>query len=124
MNLESTQKESYLSWKSFIKIFVLLVLFFVLSNSVFSLGKKYLGLRKSINTAKQQQALLDSKKGKLEEETRFLQTPLGQEMELREKYHLVKPDEGMVIIGTPAPEPAPAPRSKIQRFWDMVCSWF
>ena len=70
------------------------------------------------------QALLDEKKAKLEAQTALLATPLGTEIALRDKYRIVKPDEGMVIITAPIQAPNTKPKSRMVRFWDMIVGIF
>jgi hypothetical protein len=116
--------ESYITFKSFIKTIVLLGLFFVLCSSVISLGKKYIVLRKNIQSLKEAQSLLVDKKIKLEEKTALLKTPLGQEITIRDKYRVVKPNEGVVVITTPAAVSVEVKKSRIVRFWDMIVGIF
>lgn len=124
MKSESGEHRDYISLKSFIKTLVLIGLFCVLCGSVFSLTKKYINVRRSIKHGKEAQIKLEEKKAKLQAETALLATPLGTEIALRDKYRLVKPNEGMVIITAPIQAPVEPKKSGIVRFWDMIVDIF
>lgn len=114
----------YISIQSFIKTIVLLGLFFILCGSVFSLTKKYIALRSNIKNQKEQEQKLLDKKTKLQSKTALLATPLGTEIALRDKYRILKPNEGMVIITAPIEAQPEASKSRIVRFWDMIVGIF
>ena len=124
MKSESAGNKDYISLKSFIKTLLLLGLFCILCGSVFSLTKKYIAVRLNIKHGKEAQIALEEKKAKLQAQTKLLATPLGTEIALRDKYRVVRPDEGMVIITEPSVPRIEPRRSRMVRFWDMITGIF
>ncbi len=80
---------------------VLLIGFLLLLSSVISLVRKQVGIRKSIQVMKLEQAALVKKQENLSETIKYLKTDDGKEQILRDKYRLVKPGEGLVVIVDP-----------------------
>lgn len=94
---------------------------FLLAASVISLAEKYSAIRRRVNTLKEEQALLLEKKTLLEESNRYIKTKEGQERELRTKYNVIKPGEGVVMVTSPASHSSEdGPNTKIGKWWDNL----
>lgn len=92
-------------------IILFAVLLFLLS-SVIGLARKQVGITRAIRQLKGQREALAEKQVSLEESVAYLQTREGKEQALRDKYRLVKPGEGLVVITDPAAKPAPQKESR------------
>lgn len=99
---------------------VALVVAFLLLTSVVSLAEKYLTIRHRVRDLKAQEAEAISKQDELKKENQYITTKEGQERELREKYNVVKPGEGMIIITDPAPASSDEPTSRVGKWWDSL----
>ncbi len=82
---------------------ILLLGFLLLLSSVISLVRKQIGIKRSIELLKIEQAALVTKQENLTETIEYLSTTDGKEQVLRDKYRLVKPGEGLVVITEPLP---------------------
>ena len=112
-----------ISPKRILGLLVALLAAFLLLTSVVGLGQKYFGIRRHIRDLKNEQANLSAKEKALSAKNAYISTPEGQEEELRTRYNLVKPGEGMIVITTPD-EPVvvnTAPKGNVvSRLWDSI----
>ena len=91
-------KSNRLSPRLVLTFIVATVLTFLLLASVINISQKYFHLRKDIKDLKTDQASLEKKENQLADTNSYLTTSEGQEQALRDKYNVVKPGEGMIII--------------------------
>jgi hypothetical protein len=77
------------------------IIFFILLSSVINLGHKYIAIRGKLSELKKEQLDIERKQLALDEQNQFLSTKEGQERLLREKYNLVKPGEGVIVVTEP-----------------------
>jgi cell division protein FtsB len=102
---------------------VSVVIFLVLLSSVVELFIKYRGIRRHISDLKIDQRSLQDKKDSLILTNEYIATPEGQERVFRDKYRLVKPGEGIIIITEPTlTETQIEKKPAIRRFWDSIKS--
>jgi cell division protein FtsB len=102
---------------------VSVAIFIVLLSSVIELFIKYKGIRRHIKELKSDRISLEQKKNDLVETNEFIKTPEGQERIFRDKYRLVKPGEGIIIITEPVKTEDLAPKKPVfRRFWDSIRS--
>lgn len=102
---------------------VSVVVFLVIMSSVVELFIKYRGIRKHIAELKIDQNALEEKKKNLSLTNEYITTPEGQERVFRDKYRLVKPGEGIIIVTEPdIKEPEVKKKPAIRRFWDSIVS--
>lgn len=97
-----------------------LVIAFILLVSVVSVAQKYFFIRKHIKELTAEQAELEQKKANLDRMNAYLATPEGAEYALRDKYNVVKPGEGVIMVvesPTQAPE---VKRSAVSRWWHAI----
>lgn len=114
-------KPRAVSPKRILATLVAVVVFFLLLTSVINLFEKYRALKKGRAELYKEQEALVHKKVQLKETNAYLETDEGKEQALRDKYNVVKPGEGMIIITTPALEaPEPVHRSRVGRWWDAI----
>jgi basic membrane lipoprotein Med (substrate-binding protein (PBP1-ABC) superfamily) len=118
-----TVKTSHnISAKRIILVFISIVLFALLLSSVIDLTKKYIAIRKHIDILKQEKSNLVTKKDGINKQNNYIDTPEGQEYIIRDKYRLVKPGEGMIIV-TSSNQETPIDtleKNKIKRFWQSI----
>lgn len=79
-------------------------------------------MRKHIANLKQEQTSLENKKNTVTTMNDYIDTPEGQERVFRDKYRLVKPGEGMIVVTNdePSTEPIVNKKPAIKRFWDSI----
>lgn len=87
-----------LSPKSILSLLASALIAFVLFVAVFNVTTKYFGIRNNIKKLEAQKSELQIKKENLEQINQRLETQEGIEETLRDKYNVVKPGEGMIIV--------------------------
>lgn len=85
-------------------IFFLVAIFLLLLSSVIQLARKQMRIESAIRQLKSQRESLVEKQENLTATVGYLQTTEGKEQALRDKYRLVKPGEGLVVITEPNPD--------------------
>jgi hypothetical protein len=120
MQFQEKQHTS-LSSKRLIGAIVALIVFFLLLTSVISLAEKHFAIKGRIRELRAEEAALREKEATLSELNAYLQTPEGKEQALREKYNLVKPGEGLVIVTqNKAITAENDERGIVSKWWDSV----
>lgn len=115
------QRRQGASPRRILGVLVAITVVFLLLASVIGLAEKYRAIRHRVRELKQEQVRLDQKKEQLEETNRYIQTKEGQERELRSKYNVIKPGEGVVVVTTPAEDNGKKEyTSKIGQWWDRL----
>lgn len=117
--MQSTTK---ISARGILMGIVSIVVFALLLSSVAQLLSKYIAIRKHIYTLKQEQSALELKKDKISSMNDYINTPEGQERIFRDKYRLVKPGEGMIVVTNEeaSSEAETYKKPAIKRFWDSI----
>jgi Na+-translocating ferredoxin:NAD+ oxidoreductase RnfG subunit len=120
--MKEIKKTYKISSKGIILVIISVILFGLLLSSVIDLTKKYIAIRKHINVLKQEKSNLVLKKDNISNQNKYIDTPEGQEYIIRDKYRLVKPGEGMIIVTSNVTEkPTEKPQyTKIQKFWQVI----
>lgn len=110
-----------LSARAILTAIVAVILFLLMLSSVVNLFIKYRAMRAHIRELKEEQIHLQEKKVALTTTNEFIGTPEGKEQIYRDKYRLVKPGEGIIVI-TQEPESKIAEQKKpaLRRFWDSL----
>lgn len=117
------RKRNQISSRSVIIFVALSIVFFILLSSVITLGRKYIALRAKLGELNTEQQTISDKQALLKERNDFLTTPEGEERILREKYDVVQPGEGVIIVTEPdigAPPTAAHPDSWVGNVWHAV----
>lgn len=112
---------------SLLLIVFLTILLLILISSVWQLLGKRVRLQTSIKQLELERAALLAKKDHVANAVSYLGRPEGREQALKEKYGLVAPGEGLVVIVDPAiPEETVAPDkpSIFKRFFLMLGNIF
>jgi cell division protein FtsB len=100
---------------------VAFALFALLLSSVINLFSKYRTIRLHIKELKVQEEQLKQKKSSVTAMNEYINTPEGKEEIFRDKYRVVKPGEGVIIITNEVKDSAsPTPRPAIVRFWQDI----
>jgi cell division protein FtsB len=114
---ESVGARRILIWVVSVAVFVILL------SSVIELFIKYKGIRRHIKELKSDRISLEQKKNDLVATNEFIKTPEGQERIFRDKYRMVKPGEGIIIITEPTKtEDLEAKKPVFRRFWESIRS--
>lgn len=115
-------KQKSISAKSVLIAVIAILIFSMLLSSVVNLMGKYIAMRGHISSLKQEQLELQNKKTTVSEMNSDINTLEGQERIFRDKYRLIKPGEGMIVITDedPSTKGTSDKKSKIRRFWDSI----
>ncbi len=99
-----------------------LLLFSLLLSSVIRLFLKYRSIRTHIKDLRTEEISLSKKKAALIETNSHIQTPQGQEQLFRDKYRLVKPGEGIIVVTKEDTPPSEVVQSdsSIGRLWNTL----
>jgi cell division protein FtsB len=97
-NLSGNASLKKLSPRSILSLLVSALIAFLLLVAVFNVATKYFGIRSNIKKLEAQKSELQTKKDNLEDINKRLETAEGIEETLRDKYNVVKPGEGMIIV--------------------------
>ncbi len=116
-----SQRQNHTSPKRALGAIVALVVVFLLLTSVIGLAEKYHAIRGRVKDLKVEETTLAAKQEELRETNRYIESPEGRERELRAKYNVIKPGEGMVVITEPS-EPATdaRPSTRVGRWWESL----
>ena len=109
-----------ISPKALLGLLVALICSFLLLLSVISVAQKYLGIRTHIKDLTVEQAELQKKHASIEEKNAYLATPEGTERVLREKYNVVKPGEGIVVVIDATPSTDSTSRVAEMPWWQKI----
>lgn len=109
-----------ISPKSLLGLIVALIVAFLLLLSVISVAEKYMGIRRHIAELTAEQTQLQEKHERIEQKNKYLATPEGTEEILREKYNVIKPGEGIVVVVDPAPVLPPAATTAPAHWWQTI----
>lgn len=92
----------------------------LLISSVGSLYKKHRFIRAHINELKKDQEILVQKYQTVSDLNQRIETDEGKEYILRDKYRMIRPGEGLIVV---ADEPIVVSNEKkpiFRRFWDSI----
>ncbi len=118
-----TKTKQHLSPKRLLAALVALVAVFLLLTSVVSVAQKYFATRRHIKELEQEKLALEEKQQSLKEMNDYLATSAGTEQVLRQKYNVVKPGEGIIVVAdTDTTVPQVEHRSTVRRWWDAILS--
>ncbi len=109
-----------LSAKRLLGALVALVVAFLLLISVINVAQKYFSIKTHNKDLQNEKLDLERKQMALKSTNDYLDTPEGREQALRDKFNVVKPGEGIVIVTPVEVSQVPAPKSKVLRWWDAV----
>ncbi len=99
---------------------VLAIFVIIFSYNMVGIVKHSIETTKEKNLAEQKITDLKAEQDKLNAEIDSLKTDTGVEENIRDKFHLAKPGEGLVVIVSPKDEPAPLR----QNFWQFLKNIF
>ncbi len=115
------QSRQRLAPKKLLGAIIALIAVFLLASSVVTVATKYIGIRHHIKDLEEEQEALKAKHASLSKTNAYLATSDGEEQVLREKYNVVKPGEGMiVIVPTSDQEPETHTSSRVSRWWTAL----
>lgn len=115
-----TQAKHTISPKRLLRAIIALIVAFILVNSVVSLVQKYIGIRRHIRDLASEKEELEYKHAQLQRTNDLLTTDAGAERVLREKYNVVKPGEGVIVVVQPTSVPTPERGSRVSRWWQAI----
>ncbi len=120
MQKKQTPSSQQLSAKRLLGALVALVVAFLLLISVINVAQKYFSIKTHNKDLQNEKLDLERKQMALKSTNDYLDTPEGREQALRDKFNVVKPGEGIVIVTPVEVSQVPAPKSKVLRWWDAV----
>lgn len=107
--------------KTILSFVIVVIIAFLLLISVVNISKKYFRIKNDAKSLKLEQAELQQKQNKLELSNNYLETPDGKEKELRDKFNIVKPGEGMIVITPADVEKVPInQKTGVSKWWDNL----
>ncbi len=109
-----------LSPKKVLGAMAALFIAFLLLTSVINVAQKYFAIKKHIKELSTEHKQLQQKNENLAKTNNYLATDEGEEQALREKYNIVRPGEGMIIVAGPVSTDTENKRSNVSRFWDAI----
>lgn len=109
-----------ISPKSLLGLIVALIVAFLLLLSVISVAEKYFGIRRHISELTTEQAQLQEKHERIAEKNKYLATSEGTEEILREKYNVIKPGEGIVVVVDPSVSAPPSSDTTPTHWWQAI----
>jgi cell division protein FtsB len=116
-----SQRQQRTSPKRVLGAALALIVAFLLLASVVSLAQKYISIRSRVRGLKEEERTLMVKQEQMRKTNAYLNTPEGQEHLLREKYGVVRPGEGVVMITESTLTPnTEAPKSRVGKWWDSL----
>ncbi len=115
-----TKTPHRVSPKRLLAALVALSVAFLLLTSVVSIAQKYSATRKHIVELEQEKAALEAKQANLKEMNDYIQTPAGSEQLLRQKYNVVKPGEGVIVVANPSTIEPQTRSSAVGRWWNAI----
>lgn len=91
-------KSKRISARAILMALVAILAFTLLLSSVLGLMSKYTTMRKHIKNLKLEQSTLVEKKVAVTDMNNYIDTPEGQERIFRDKFRLLKPGEGVIVV--------------------------
>ncbi len=121
MEKKQLQKIKQISPKTVLGFLLAAFIAFLFLIAVINISKKYFSIRSGIKELKDQESQLKFKYEKLESFNNYFSTPSGQEKALREKFNVVKPGEGIIVINSEENNlDIVKNKSPILKFWDLI----
>lgn len=93
---------------------------FILLTSTINVAQKYFGIKKNIKDLNNEYSDLKQKSNDLIETNSYMVTAEGEEEALREKYNIVKPGEGMVVVSSLPEVESKNQKSAVSRIWESI----
>jgi cell division protein FtsB len=120
-NSPTIRQKTNISPRAIILLTVSATVAFLLFLSVFNVSKKYFDIRNNIEKLENEKSELESKRANLKEINERINSPDGIEQSLRDKYNVVKPGEGIIIVtGVSKLADAGEEKSRISKWWDDI----
>jgi uncharacterized membrane protein len=120
--MKNPKSVSNISPKRLLLVIISIIAFALLFSSVLDLARKHKAIKNQISLLKQEKSSLAIKKENVTNQNSYIDSPEGQEYTIRDKYRLVRPGEGMIIVTSNNPDiPVnTSKQGKIQRFWQSI----
>ncbi len=119
--IQSDNKKRPISAKQILLAIIAILLFALLLSSVFGLMNKYFAMRGHIRGLKQEKLALEQKKALVTNMNDYIDTKEGQERVFRDKYRLLKPGEGLIVVTNEEPvSSSEVKKPAIRRLWDSI----
>lgn len=114
------QKSGLVGPKLLLTWIVSVVIFLLMLSSVLSLFAKHRKIKEQIKELKEEEVVLRDKKANLALTNEYIDTPEGQEYIFRDKYRMIKPGEGMIVVTKKEEDPILEKKPAFKRFWDSL----
>ncbi len=110
-----------LSPRRILALLIALAVCALLLSSVFELYKKHRAIRLRIDELAEDKKDLEGKYSSAVATNERIATPEGKEYILRDKYRMVKPGEGLIVVTSETAVVPEEPRKPaLRRFWDSL----
>ena len=120
-NIEISAPKKKLSPRAILAFLLSSIVAFLLFFSVSNVSQKYFGIRGNIKKLQEDKSILEKKRQNLQEINILLDTPDGIEQSLRNKYNVVKPGEGIIIVtGAGLSDEIPPEKRGVSKWWDDI----
>jgi len=108
-----------------VTVAILCVVVLLMAHGVYDVYQKEQESKLEVVQAEKQKDQLTARYDSLSQDSADLQTQDGVEAEIRDKFDVIKPGEGViVVVSKPTPTIQPDNRSVLKKFWDSVVSVF
>lgn len=115
------QKRRLISPRRVLGLVIALGVLAILVSSVSSLYKKHRVIRAHINELKKDQVVLAEKYKSVTDLNERIETTEGREYVLRDKYRMIRPGEGLIVVADQPETVNPKEKTKVlRRFWDSI----
>lgn len=115
-----TKKRRGVSPRRVLGAVVALVVAFILCTSVIGLLRKYSAVQGRVRTLYEQKRAAEEKKQTIQKLNQYLQTPAGEEYQLRSKYNIVKPGEELIVITESELQTNQKSKTIMARWWEAI----
>jgi cell division protein FtsB len=113
-------------WAGLVAVLMLAAVTALVGNAAWGMYGKFTEAATADAQAQAQLSSLEQQQAQMTAAVRNLSTPVGVESQLRQRYGVVKPGEGVIDIIEPAtttPAPAQQTGDFFVRLWDAVAAW-
>ncbi len=115
-----TQPNQRFSHKRVLGTLLAFTVVFLLLTSVVSIAGKYFTIKRHIQELTIEQEELAKKHAALAKTNAYLATPEGQEQALRDKYGVIRPGEGVIVVSAGTQTVPPDHKSAVGQWWSKI----
>lgn len=118
--MQLSKPERIVSPRRVVGFIVAVAIFALLASSVVELYRKHRAIRLHISDLKNDKISLEQKYTSIRDLNDRIETVEGKEYVLRDKYRLVRPGEGLIVVTAPETTLDTTKAPALQRFWHTL----